>query len=112
MVRISRGIIVLLVSLFLLSPASFAVTKQEPAKPAKATYRQITGDVVSVKPSSLVIRSKTKGNITLATTKRTTTVGAKAVKQGDRARVRYRDDKKGKTATRIYVLSAAGKAKK
>ena len=106
-----KGMVVIAVSLLMLAQVSLAAPKEQaPSDTAKPKYRVITGDVLSVKEHRLVIKSKRQGAVTLATTKKTTTIGAKHVKKGDRAKVRYRHDKNGKTATRINILSSAGKA--
>lgn len=80
------------------------------AKPSKPKYKKVTGEVVSASATSIVIKGRTKGPLTLAITAETDMVGAKTAKPGDRAAVNYRVDKNGSTATRITVLAASAKA--
>lgn len=63
--------------------------------------------MVSVSPTSIVIKSKVKGDMTIAVNPGTDIVNGKAAKQGDRARVNYTVDMTGKTATRIEVLASS-----
>jgi hypothetical protein len=103
--RIETALLIVAALFVLVQAAVGAETKATPAKPQ---YKKVTGDVVSVSPSAIVVKSKTKGDMTLAVTATTDLVNSKAAKAGDRVRVNYRADKNGKAATRIEVLSAAG----
>ena len=107
MMKTAKASIALLAGLLLLVTAAVAA---ETKSPSKAQYKKVTGDVVSVSQTAIVVKSKVKGDMTLALTEKTDMAGAKA-KAGDRVRVNYRQDKKGLTATRIEVLPAAGAAK-
>lgn len=86
------------------------VAETRPAvEPKKPQYKRVTGKVVSVSATGIVIRSRVKGDMTIGITKKTNMVHGKAPKQGDRARVNYRIDRSGKTATRIEVLASSPK---
>ena len=78
---------------------SVKVEKQE------AVYRQVTGEVVSLAPDKIAIKSRTKGTMTLAITRTTDMIG-QPVKEGDKATVHYRVDESGSTATRISAKNA------
>jgi hypothetical protein len=103
--RIETALLIVAALFVLVQAAVGAETKATSARPQ---YKKVTGDVVSVSPSAIVVKSKVKGDMTLAVTASTDLVNGKAAKAGDRVRVNYRADKSGKTATRIEVLSATG----
>jgi hypothetical protein len=94
---------------FLQTMAAMAADSKNPAE-LKPTYKKVTGQVVSANPTSIVIKGRSKGPLTLAVTDRTDMIGAKAAKAGDRAAVNYRVDRNGNTATRIEVLSVSAKS--
>jgi len=106
MVRI-RMLFALLAALMLLTQGAFAADAKNPGAP-KPKYKKVTGQVVSVSQDSIVIKSKTKGMLTMAVTK-TTDMVDKPAKAGDKATVNYRAEKSGNTATRIAVVAASDK---
>lgn len=63
--------------------------------------------MVSAGHNSIVVKSRSKGDVSLALTSRTDIVNGKTPKPGDRVRVNYRLDKSGKTATLVEVLAQA-----
>ncbi len=81
-----------------------------PAQP-KSKQKQVTGQVVSVSDTSIVVKGKTRGAVTLAVNEKTVFVGNKAAKAGERAAVKYRADKTGNTATKIKVIAEAPRTK-
>ena len=85
-------------------------TAANPAQP-KAKLKQVTGEVVSVSDTAIVVKGKTRGAVTLAVNEKTMFVGNKAAKAGERAAVKYRVDKAGNTATKIQVIAEVPKAK-
>jgi hypothetical protein len=94
--------------MFALTGAAAMAADSTDAGRAKAKYKKVTGEVMSVTPNSIVIKGrKAAGPITLAVTQKTAVIGANSVKAGDRAAVNYRVEKNGNTATRINVLSAS-----
>jgi hypothetical protein len=106
MVRI-RTLFALLAALMLLTQGAFAAEAKNSGA-AKPKYKKVTGQVVSVSQDSIVIKSKTKGMLTMAVTK-TTDMADKPAKAGDKATVNYRAEKSGNTATRIAVTAASDK---
>lgn len=108
MTRSLKSILLVIATLLIYAAAAQAAeTKAEAKRPQ---YKKVTGSVVSVSPTSIVIKSKVKGDMTIAVTPETDMVNGKAAKPGDKARVNYRVDKTGKTATRIEVLSSSSPA--
>lgn len=101
-----RTLFTLLAALMLLTQGAFAAEAKSPG--AKPKYKKVTGQVVSVSQDSIVIKSKTKGMLTMAVTK-TTDMADKPAKAGDKATVNYRAEKSGNTATRIAVAAASDK---
>jgi di/tripeptidase len=95
-----------IVALLVLSQAALAAEKTD----AKPKYKKVTGNVVSLTKTVIVVKSKAKGDVTLAVTDKTDIVDGKAAKAGDKVAVNYRMDQSGKTATRIEVLSPVAKA--
>ncbi len=95
----------LMLALSLFAQGAVAAGEKKAAK-QEAKYRQVTGDVVSVNQDSIVIKSRTKGTMTLAVTKTTDMIGQPA-KTGDKATVNYREDKERNVATRITVKAPA-----
>lgn len=93
------------IMLALLQTGAMAADSKNAAR-QKPKYKKVTGKVVSVSPTSIVIKGRSKNPRTLAITNKTDIIGARAVKAGDKAAVNYRADKNGNTATRIKVLSA------
>jgi hypothetical protein len=104
-----KSLFLLLLALSLLAQGAAAAE----AKKAKheQTYRQVTGEVVSVGQDKIAIKSRSKGVMTLAVTRDTDMIG-QPVKAGDKATVRYRVDENGSTATRISARAASPKASK
>ncbi len=92
--------------------AQGAIAAEKKAAPAadKPQYRQVTGDVVSLNASAIVVKSKSKGDVTLMITSKTNMNDAKAMKAGDRARVHYKEDKNTRTATKIVKLTTQAAA--
>jgi Cu/Ag efflux protein CusF len=95
------------------SLAAQGAAAAEDAKAAKqeATYRQVTGEVVSMTADKIAIKSRSKGTMTLTITKTTDMIG-QPVKEGDKATVHYRSDGNGNTATRISAKNAKAAAKR
>ncbi len=106
MIRMARTIVLVLAAMLTMTFALQAAEIKAPVEPKKPQYKKVTGSVVSVSPTSIVIKSRVKGDMTIAVTPDTDIVNGKAAKQGDRACVNYRVDKTGKTATRIEVLAS------
>lgn len=102
-----RTLFALLAALMLLTQGAFAAEAKNSGA-AKPKYKKVTGQVVSVSQDSIVIKSKTKGMLTMAVTK-TTDMADKPAKAGDKATVNYRAEKSGNTATRIAVAAASDK---
>lgn len=102
--KIWMAIVPVLAALLLSQGAAAAEPKN--ASNAKPYYKKVSGEVVSLSQNSIVIKTRSKGPLTLAVTKNTDI--AVQPKAGDRATVNYRVDKNGKTATRI-TPAAAGK---
>ena len=100
----------LLLACSLLTQGAAAGEKAKAAK-QEATYRQVTGEVVSLAPDKITIKSRTKGPMTLVITKTTDMIG-QPVKEGDKAMVHYRVDENGNTATRISAKNAKTAAKR
>lgn len=108
-VRTWMAVLPLLASLLLAQGAAAAIDQSDKGSaPVKTRYKKVTGEVVSIDQNSLVIKSKVKGNLSMAVTKNTDMLG-RAAKAGDRAAVNYRIDKNGFTATRIAVPPSAAK---
>jgi hypothetical protein len=95
-----------ILALLVLTQAALAAEKTD----AKPKYKKVTGNVVSLTKTGIVVKSKAKGDVALAVTDKTDIVDGKAAKAGDKVAVNYRMDKSGKTATRIEVLSPVAKA--
>lgn len=105
--KIINPVVIMTLMIGLLSAnVLLAADKKTAPETEKAKYRKVTGEVVSMTASSIVIKSRTKGNVSLAITNKTDLSAAKAIKPGDRARVNYRDDRSGKTATRVEKLDS------
>jgi hypothetical protein len=109
MTRIKTLIVLLAV---MVSTAQGAIAAEKKAAPAtdKPQYRQVTGDVVSLNASAIVVKSKSKSDVSLMITNKTNMNDAKAMKAGDRARVHYKEDKNSKTATKIVKLTTQASA--
>ena len=106
----SRSVFLLLLVLSLFAQGATAAEKK--AAKAHGKYKQVTGQVVSISEDSIVVRSRSKGEMTLAITKNTDMIG-QPVKAGDKATVNYRADKDGNIATRIAARTgSARKAEK
>ena len=105
-----RNAFLLLFALFLAAQGAAAAEGKNAAK-HDPTYRKVTGKVLSVSDDSIVIKSRTKGAMTLAITKTTDKIGS-AVKAGDKATVNYRVDGDKYTATRITAPDAAAKSER
>lgn len=103
-----RTMLLLSLALVVLAQGALAAEGKKAAK-QEATYRQVTGEVVSIGQDGIVIKSRTKGTMKLAVTKTTDMIGT-AVKAGDKATVNYRADQSGNTATRITGKTASAKA--
>lgn len=101
-----KAAVLFIVALLVLSQAALAAEKTD----AKPKYKKVTGNVVSLTKTVIVVKSKAKGDVTLAVTDKTDIVDGKAAKAGDKVTVNYRMDQSGKTATRIEVLSPVAKA--
>ena len=101
--------------LLLLACSLFAqgAAAAEGAKAPKqeAAYRQVTGEVGSMASDKIAVKSRTKGTMTLAITKKTDMIG-QPVKEGDKATVHYRVDSNGNTATRITAKKAKSTVKR
>ena len=91
---------------FLLAQGGMAAETKN-ASNVKPHYKKISGEVISLNQNSIVIKTRSKGPLTMAVTKNTDMAG-QPLKASDRATVNYRVDKNGKTATRIS-LATAGK---
>ncbi len=102
--------LLLLIAVSLLAQGAMAAEGKRTAR-RSGKYKQVTGEVVSIAQDAVVIKSKTKGTMTLAITKNTDMIG-QPVKAGDRAQVRYRADQDGNTATRITAKPARAKRSK
>jgi hypothetical protein len=102
-------VVVSVIAVFALMSTAGA-TEANPAQ-SKPKHRQVTGQVVSVSDTSIVVKGKTRGAVTLAVNEKTVFVGNKAAKAGERAAVKYRADKTGNTATKIKVIAEAPKTK-
>ena len=96
--------------LLLLSPLAQGAAAAEGVKAPKqaGTYKQVSGEVVSIGQDSIVIKNKTKGTMTLAITKRTDMIGP-AAKAGDKATVKYMAEQDRNRATRIAVKTTAAR---
>lgn len=104
--RTGRAVSILAVLLLLANLALSADTKQA-AEAKRPQYKKVTGEVVSAGPNSIVVKSRSKGDVSLALTSKTDIINGKTPKPGDRVRVNYRLDKSGKTATRVEILAQA-----
>lgn len=98
----SMLLLMLVFSLF----AQGAMAESRKAAKTHGKYRQVTGKVVSIGSDSIVIKSRSKGEMKLAITKNTDMIG-QPVKTGDKATVNYRVDNDTNTATRIAAKTAS-----
>jgi hypothetical protein len=105
-----RSMLLLLIALSLATQGAMAAEGKKSTK-HDATYRKVTGEVLSISDDSIVIKSRSKGAMTLAITKTTDRIGS-AVKAGDKATVNYRMDGDKLTATRIAAKDAAAKSER
>lgn len=105
----TRTVLLLLLAFSLFAQGATAAEKKDAQQRGK--YKQVTGEVVSVGQDSIMLKSKSKGTMTLAITKNTDMIG-QPVKAGDKATVNYRADENGNTATRISARTARDNAPK
>jgi hypothetical protein len=105
-----RKMLLMMLALSLFAQGAIAAEGKKTTKP-EGKYRQVTGEIVSIGQDSIVIKSRTKGTMTLAITNTTDMIGT-AVKAGDKATVNYRAGHDKNTATRISAKSASDKAGK
>jgi hypothetical protein len=103
-----RTLLLLSLALSLLAQGAAAAEGKKHAK-QEATYRQVTGEVVSLGQDKIAIKSRTKGTMTLAITRTTDMIG-QPLKAGDKATVHYRVDENGNIATRISAKKVSAKA--